>query len=57
MAKIVEDMIVVKLSRLVRSNDEGHYDLTDNQLRAVVEKAVQEVCPSDVIVEIDRKAE
>lgn len=57
MAKIVEDMIVVKLSRLVRSNDDSHHDLTNNQLRDAIEKAAQEVCPSDVIVEIDRKAE
>jgi hypothetical protein len=55
MAKIVEDIIIVKLSKLVRDEDDSGLHLVDNVLRARIEEAAQNVAPSDVVVEIEKK--
>ena len=55
MAKIVEDILVVKLSKLVRDEEGIAHHLVDNDLRSAIEQAAQVVVPSDIIVEIEKK--
>lgn len=55
MAKIVEDIIIVKLSKLFRDEDGIAHHLADNDLRSAIEQAAQAVVSSDIIVEIEKK--
>lgn len=53
MAKIEETIFVVKLSRLVR--DHGISSPPDfDELPVTIEQVVQELVPSDVVVEVER---
>jgi hypothetical protein len=55
MAKIVEDIIIVKLSKLVREDDSSSHHLAGIDLRTAIENAAQGVVPADIIVEIEKK--
>lgn len=51
MAKIVEEIIVIKLSKLVKDNDHS-VKLSNSDSLAGVEAVVQELVGSDIIVEV-----
>ena len=53
MAKIHEEIIVIKLSKLVR-NDQGAGTLAGEETVQALEAVVQELVGSDIIVEIER---
>jgi len=53
MAKIHEEIIVIKLSKLVR-NDQGASTLASEDTVQALEAVVQELVGSDIIVEIER---
>ena len=55
MAKIVDDIIVVKLSKLVRDKDDSSIHLIDNNLRERIQDAIQDIVDPDIIVEVDFK--
>jgi hypothetical protein len=55
MAKIQEEIIVVKLSKLVKDTDEDVAQLGNNVLRIALEDAAQQIVGDTVIVEIERK--
>jgi hypothetical protein len=55
MAKIVDDIIVVKLSKLVRDKDDNTFHLIDNNLREKIEAAIQDIIDPSIIVEVDLK--
>lgn len=52
MAKIQETIFVVKLSQLVR--DRGSDGNTFADLPTTIEQVIQELVPSDVIVEVEQ---
>jgi hypothetical protein len=52
MAKIQETIFVIKLSQLVR--DRGGDGNTFSDLPATLEQVIQELVPSDVIVEVEQ---
>lgn len=53
MAKIHEEIIVIKLSKLVR-NDQGAGALAGEETVAAMETVVQELVGTDIIVEIEQ---
>ena len=53
MAKIHEEIIVIKLSKLVR-NDQDASILASEETVEALEAVVQELVGSDIIVEIER---
>jgi hypothetical protein len=55
MAKIIDDIVVVKLSRLVRDKDEFPPQLLNNQLRERIEEAIQQIVDASIVVEVDLK--
>lgn len=52
MATIQEDIIVIKVSKLVRNNDQ-QTPLVDEQTVLALEQVVQELLQDNVIVEIE----
>lgn len=55
MAKIVEEIIVIKLSKLVKDGDEDVTSLVNNTLRGQIEDTAQQLVGESVVVEIERK--
>lgn len=52
MAKIQEELIVIKLSKLFKDNDTGVAALADAEISASLEAVVQQLVGDDVIVEV-----
>lgn len=55
MAKIVDDIIIVKLSKMVRDDDHSSHQLATTELREAIEKVAQGVAPAEIIIEIEKK--
>jgi hypothetical protein len=55
MAKIIEDIVVVKFSKLVRDNTPKTTSLIDNDTRQKIESAVQSIIGDVMVVEIEQK--
>ncbi len=51
MAKIVEDMVVIKFSKIVKDNAE-HSDLVTAEIQSALEQVAQELVGETVIVEV-----
>lgn len=54
MAKIYEESIVIKLSKLVK-NDQQVESMTNDEILAALEQVVQELVGDSIVVEIDVK--
>ena len=54
MAKIVENIVVVKFSKLVKDDCDESLHI-DSDIRERIENAVQSVVDSDMIVEIEKR--
>ena len=52
MAKIIENVLVVKVSKLVRDNSDQN--LLPGEVQEQIEDVLQELLGSDVIVEVER---
>lgn len=52
MAKIVEELIIIKLSKLVKDNEQSRSHTVNNDMLVSLEAVVQELIGSDVIVEV-----
>ena len=55
MAKIVEDIIVVKFSKLFKDTDTKTVSFINNDTRKQIEAAVQTVMGDDAVVEVEQK--
>jgi hypothetical protein len=53
MAKLVEEIIVVKLSKLVKDSEAGK-DILDPSILSVLERAVEEIVSEGIVVEVER---
>ena len=53
MAKLVEEVIIVTLSRLVKAGHEGH-SLVNSELLTNIESIVQELAGESAIVEVTK---
>ena len=51
MAKIVEDVLVIKFSKIVKDSEEGS-SITDPDVQAALEQVAQELVGSGVVVEV-----
>jgi hypothetical protein len=52
MAKIVEDVLVIKFSRIVKDSDEGT-SVTTPEIQAALEQVAQELVGDAVVVEVE----
>ena len=54
MAKIIEDVLVIKFSKIVRENDTDPVPAVSNEHIAAMVEVAQELVGSTVIVEVER---
>jgi len=54
MAKIVEEVVVIKLSRLVKENTESDGLIATNEVCDALEQVAQELVGDNVVVEVVR---
>lgn len=52
MAKIVEDVVVIKLSKIVKDNESDSQSLVTEDLKSSLEQVAQELVGSAIIVEL-----
>lgn len=52
MAKIVEDVLVVKFSKIVKDNDKGNAKIANDEVMQALEQVAQELVGESVIVEV-----
>lgn len=54
MAKIIEEIIVIKLSKIVKDNDSASADIAGVEVQAALEQVAQELVGDAVVVEVDK---
>lgn len=54
MAKIVEDIVIIKLSKLVKDNDSDPAPVINNEQVSAIEQVTQELVGDSVIIEVLR---
>jgi hypothetical protein len=52
MAKIVEDVIVIKLSKIVKDSDSAAAGIASPEIQTALEQVVQELVGDSVVVEL-----
>lgn len=52
MAKIVEDVLIVKFSKIVKDSDTDNGGLVGNDIQAALEQVAQELVGDSVVVEV-----
>ena len=52
MAKIVEDVVVIKFSKIVKDSEEGSASISNSDVQAAVEQVAQELVGDSVVVEV-----
>lgn len=52
MAKIVEDIVIIKFSRIVKDSDSSNNAVINNESLAALEQVAQELVGESVIVEV-----
>ena len=53
MAKMIEEVIVIKLSKLVKDNDSAN-TIADNEVCVALEQVAQELAGGGVLVEVEK---
>lgn len=53
MAKIVEDVVVIKFSKIVKDTEESH-SVAGPDIQAALEQVAQELVGDSVVVEVER---
>lgn len=54
MAKLIEDIVVLKFSKIVRDNLTDPDSAVSNEIIAALEQVAQELAGSSVVVEVER---
>jgi len=54
MAKIVEDIIVIKFSKIVKDNDDQDIVVLSNENSSALEQVAQELVGDGIVVELGR---
>lgn len=54
MAKIIEDVIVIKFSKIVRDSDSDTTGIASTDIQQALEQVAQELAGDAVVVEIER---
>ena len=55
MAKIVQDVLTIKFSRIVRTNDADNSEIAGDDIRQALEQVAQELVGDTVVVEVERE--
>jgi len=55
MAKIVEDQIIIKFSKIVKDSEQDVAGIAGNDIQQALEQVAQELVGDSVVVEIERK--
>lgn len=53
MAKIVEEVVVIKFSKIVKDNESGT-SITSNDIHSALEQVAQELVGDSVVVEVEK---
>jgi hypothetical protein len=53
MAKIIEEIVVIKLSKLIRDSDAGNEIISDDTITAL-QAVVEELTGAGIVVEVER---
>jgi hypothetical protein len=53
MAKMIEDVLVIKLSKLVKDNDSSE-NIINEDIQVALEQVAQELAGNGVLVEVER---
>lgn len=54
MAKLHEEVVVLKLSKLVKEKDSEEVYLADNEFCSAIEQVAQELAGEGIVVEVER---
>lgn len=54
MAKIVEDVVVIKFSKIVKDNGDTDVPVVDNDSVRAIEQVAQELVGQNIVVEVTR---
>jgi hypothetical protein len=54
MAKIVEDVVVIKFSKLVKDDTKESLTILNNEVESAIEQVAQELVGDGVVVEVER---
>lgn len=54
MAKIVEDIIIIKFSKIVKDSESDSAELVSGDIQSALEQVAQELVGEAVIVEVER---
>jgi hypothetical protein len=53
MAKIVEDIVIIKFSKIVKDSDNG-VEIVNNDIQSALEQVAQELVGDTVVVEVEK---
>ena len=54
MAKIVEDVLIIKFSSIVKDNAAGQSGIVTDEVQAALEQVAQELVGDGVVVEVEK---
>lgn len=54
MAKIIEDVVVVKFSKIAKDSDSDNTEIADTEIQKALEQVAQELVGESIIVEVVR---
>lgn len=52
MAKIVEDLVVIKFSKIVKDSDSDSLNISNKEIETALEQVAQELVGESIIVEV-----
>lgn len=55
MAKIQEEIVIIRLSKLIKNNEDNQESLTNDDFGANLETIVQELVGDNIVVEIEKQ--
>jgi hypothetical protein len=54
MAKIVEDVVIIKFSKIVKDNEQIDSGIAGSEIQAALEQVAQELVGESVVVEVEK---
>lgn len=55
MAKIVQDVLTIKFSKIVKTNEPGDVEIAGDDIKQALEQVAQELVGESVVVEVERE--
>lgn len=54
MAKIVEDIVVIKFSKIIKDSEDSHTKIATQDVQQALEQVAQELVGETIVVEVER---